>query len=50
MIADIIKKLHSDDFYNVSESVEIAKGKNEIVTTWKDAFRQIKRIWLLQKK
>lgn len=49
MIADIIRKLHADEFYNVSEYVEIAKGKNELVTTWKDAFRQIKRGWLRKK-
>jgi len=49
MIAKIIELLQSNDFYNVSENVEIAKGKYEIVTSFKDAKRKIKRAWLLKK-
>ena len=50
MIAKIIDLLHSNDFYNVSENVEIAKGKHELVTNFSDAKEKIKRIWLLKKK
>lgn len=49
MIKEVIDLLNSGDFYNVSEEVEIAKGKHELVTTWKGAFIKIKRLWLLKK-
>jgi hypothetical protein len=50
MIPKIIELLQSNDFYNVSETVEIAKGKYEKVETIKDAKQKFKRKWLLQKK
>ena len=37
MIPKIIELLQSNDFYNVSETIEIAKGKNEMVTTFRNA-------------
>jgi hypothetical protein len=46
MIPKIIELLQANDFYNVSETVEIAKGKNEIVKTVKDAKQKLKRTWL----
>lgn len=49
MIADLINLLNTEHFYGVSERVEIAKGKYEISTTWKDAFYKIKRLWLKRK-
>ena len=49
MIAKIIELLQSNDFYNVSEKVEIAKGKYEMVTNFKDAKIKIKRVWLQKK-
>jgi hypothetical protein len=33
------------DHYGVHESIEIAKGKNEIPTNWEKAYNQLKRIW-----
>ena len=33
-----------DDFYNVSEQVDIAKGKYELVDTIKEGYKQGKRI------
>lgn len=45
MIEHILKMLTIDNFYNVSENIEIAKGKNQIVTTWKQAKNKIKREW-----
>ena len=49
MIPYIIELIQSNDFYNVSENMEIVKGKNEMVTTWKDGKEKIKRQWLLKK-
>jgi hypothetical protein len=42
---EILDLLHSDTFYGVSETVEIAKGKNELVTNFKDIKEKIKRVW-----
>lgn len=46
MIADIITKLHYSEHYNISDAVEIAKGKNELVYTWEGFKRKLKRRWL----
>jgi len=42
---EFLDLLHSDDFYNVSENIEILKGKNEMVTNWHDAREKVKRVW-----
>lgn len=44
MIKEVISLLMSDDHYNRSELIEIAKGKNELPTTLKKGLKQIKRI------
>lgn len=49
MIPKIIELLQSNDFYNVSETVEIAKGKYEKVETIKDGVNKIKRAWQQKK-
>ena len=49
MIPKIIELLQANDFYNVSETVEIAKGKHEIIDNLTDGFNKIKRTWLLRK-
>jgi hypothetical protein len=49
MIAELIEILHSNEFYGLSENMEIVKGKNEKVYTWVDLKRKIKRIWLSRK-
>tara|TARA_R110000787_G_scaffold130386_6_gene242336 strand:+ start:516 stop:665 length:150 start_codon:yes stop_codon:yes gene_type:complete len=49
MIAKIIDILDTDEFYNVSESVEIAKGKNQVVLSFKTALIKIKRQWNFNK-
>ena len=49
MIPKIIELLQSNDFYNVSETVEIAKGKYELVENFKDGVTKIKRIWQQKK-
>lgn len=45
---DLLDLLHSQDFYGVSNTVDIAKGKHELITDWKDVRKKIKRVW--QKK
>lgn len=50
MIARIIEIVGKDKYYNVSERVEIAKGKHEMITSWKQAVEQIKRMILWRKK
>ena len=44
MVKDVINLLMSNDHFNSSELIEIAKGKNEIPTTLKKGLKQIKRI------
>jgi hypothetical protein len=41
MIAEIISLLQKSDFYGAGECTEIAKGKKEIVTSWKGFKRKI---------
>jgi|LauGreDrversion4_2_1035121.scaffolds.fasta_scaffold27203_3 hypothetical protein len=45
MIKDVLKILMSNDHFNQSEFIEIAKGKYEIQTTLKGGLKQLKRIW-----
>lgn len=44
MISEIIRTLQSNEFYGAGEYTEIAKGKHEIVTTFKGFKRKCKRI------
>lgn len=46
MIKQIIKALQIDDFYGGGKCIEIAKGKNEMVTDLKGLKRKVKRVWL----
>ena len=48
MIKEIIDVLALNEYYGVSERVEIAKGKYEYITSWKRAWEKIKRntLWL----
>jgi len=39
----VIKLLNIDEFYGVSETIEIAKGKNKLPQSLKEGFEQIKR-------
>ena len=43
MIKQIIKLLKSDNFYNQSELIEVAKGRYYLPTTWKGTIKNIKR-------
>jgi hypothetical protein len=43
MIQNILDLLNANDFYGVSENVEIAKGKYELPNGWKDSLYKIKR-------
>lgn len=50
MISDIVELLQKDTFYGAGECTEIAKGKHEIVTTFKGFKRKIKREWQSKKR
>jgi hypothetical protein len=39
----LFKLLRSSDWYGVSETIEIAKGKNKLPTTLKQGLEQLKR-------
>lgn len=43
---EFIDLLHSDNFYNVSDRIEILKGKHELVTSFSEGKEKIKRVWL----
>jgi hypothetical protein len=45
MISLIIKLAQSQEWYGVSDAVEIAKGKNQYAQTWKQVFTQYKRTY-----
>jgi hypothetical protein len=45
MIKQILELLNIDDWYGVSENIDIAKGKYKAVGTIKDAKKQLKRIY-----
>jgi hypothetical protein len=47
---EIIELLNMNEYYGVSENIEIAKGRYQIPYTWKDAWKNIKRrIWQKRK-
>ena len=46
----ILKLLNIDEFYGVSENIEIAKGKNKLPETIKEGFKQVKREIKWQKR
>ena len=43
MIGIIVELLNMDDYYGVSESIDIAKGKYKVPMTFKDARDKINR-------
>lgn len=43
-ISAIIKQLQSEDWYNISEEVEIAKGRYALPTNFKRVKKQAKRV------
>jgi hypothetical protein len=49
-ITGIIDVLKSADFYGAGESVEIAKGKYEYVSSWVDFKRKVRRVWQSKKQ
>ena len=46
---DIVDFLMSNNCYGAGDLTEIAKGKYEIVTTFREAKEKIKRVWLSKK-
>ena len=49
MINRVIDIISEYKLYNFSNEVEIVKGKNEYVTTYKDAFKKLNRAWQSRK-
>lgn len=45
MIKQILDLLMIQSHYGQSETIEIAKGKYKLATTFKEGFEQIKRQW-----
>lgn len=43
-IINIVDIVRSDNFYGGGKWIEIAKGKNQMVSTWAGFIRKIKRI------
>ena len=43
-IIEIIDVLKKSEYYGAGKSVELAKGKNQITTTWRELKVKIKRI------
>jgi len=43
-IIEIIDVLKKSEYYGAGESVELAKGKHEIASTWKQLKTKVKRI------
>jgi len=48
MIKNILDLLALQEHYGQSENIEIAKGKYQLVKTWKQGFEQIKRQWKIR--
>jgi hypothetical protein len=42
-VIDIVNLVRSSDWFKGGEHIEIAKGKNQLVTTWKEFKRKLKR-------
>lgn len=49
MIRQLIELLAADDWYGVSENIDIAKGKYKVPLTFKEAFNNKKRWQKAQK-
>ena len=45
MVKELIDLLVLDDYYGISNNVDIAKGKHEKPTTWKALWKYIKRLY-----
>lgn len=49
MLKDIIQLLSQNEYYGVSERVELSKGKYQIDYSFRGAMQKIKRLWLIRK-
>lgn len=50
MITQVLRLLAERDFYNVSEEVEVAKGRHYLPTNWAEAVPVIKRMLQIKTK
>jgi hypothetical protein len=49
MIKEALDLLHKLDYYNGTDTIEIAKGRHEYVTLWSESKEKLKRAWRLKK-
>lgn len=49
MVKNIVDLLQTNDFYGQSDKIDIAKGRYELPTTWKETWKLIKRLWQRRK-
>lgn len=49
MIDELLKELQKREHYGIGDTIEIAKGKNELITDWKSFKTKIRRLWQLRK-
>lgn len=49
MVKNIVDLLQHSDYYGQGERIDIAKGRYELPTTWKETWKLIKRLWLKRK-
>ena len=45
MISQLIDILSLNDFYGETKTIDFAKGRNELPSTWKSTLKWIKRLW-----
>jgi hypothetical protein len=48
MLQQILELLAIEKHYGQSENIEIAKGKYQLIKTWKQGFESIKRQWKIK--
>ena len=46
---EVLDYLLANDLHGVSDNIEIAKGRHELVTSFTDVKNKFKRIWLQKK-
>lgn len=45
MISKVLDILAADDFYGISKTIDIAKGRYELPNSWKSTKLLLKRVW-----
>jgi hypothetical protein len=48
MLKQILELLAIEKHYGQSENIEIAKGKHQLIKSWKQGFESLKRQWKIK--